>query len=165
MMLPNKAIRTAIRKVTMMRKQKSYGVRIASIVMAYYVIIRSRDICQFSRGISVLTEKGEPMYKSPIEILTDEVNLFVNNEVFTACQRVGVNVDKDELIRALQYDRNQYEKGYADGHRDALDSLVRCKDCKRWKYDTRRLAGLCERHINYTAPYEFCSCGERRDVE
>ena len=31
-----------------------------------------------------------------------------------AVQSYGINVDKDELIRALQYDREQYYKGYAD---------------------------------------------------
>ena len=30
--------------------------------------------------------------------------------------RQYVDVDKDELIRALQYDRNQYEKGFEDGY-------------------------------------------------
>ena len=27
-----------------------------------------------------------------------------------------ITVDKDELIKALQYDRNQYEKGYVNGY-------------------------------------------------
>jgi hypothetical protein len=38
---------------------------------------------------------------------------------------------------------------------------VPCKDCKRWKYDEKKMAGLCKRHINYTAQWDFCSCGER----
>ena len=58
-----------------------------------------------------------------------------------------------------------YKNGYKKGYDDAKAEIVRCKDCKRWKYDTRRMAGLCERHINYTAPYEFCSYGERREGE
>lgn len=35
-------------------------------------------------------------------------------------QQMHVDINKDELIRALQYDRNQYEKGYHDGVHDAL---------------------------------------------
>lgn len=31
----------------------------------------------------------------------------------------GIEVDKEELIKALQYDRNQYKKGFAD----ALDKI------------------------------------------
>ena len=45
---------------------------------------------------------------------------------------------------------------------DAVE-VVRCKDCKRWEYDAKRMAGLCKRHINYTAQYDFCSYGERRE--
>ena len=45
---------------------------------------------------------------------------------------------------------------------DAVE-VVRCKGCKRWKYDARRMAGLCKRHINYTAEWDFCSYGERKD--
>lgn len=31
----------------------------------------------------------------------------------------GINADKDELLKALEYDRGQYEKGYADGKADS----------------------------------------------
>jgi len=57
-------------------------------------------------------------YKSPIEIATDLSNAFmleIENEVVKAVYNVGVKVDKDELIRALTYDRKQYEAGFADG--------------------------------------------------
>lgn len=30
-------------------------------------------------------------------------------------QTIGYDIDKTELVRALRYDRQQYEKGYADG--------------------------------------------------
>jgi hypothetical protein len=56
------------------------------------------------------------MYKSPIEMLTQGFNLQVENGVYKAVESYGINVDKDELIKALQYDRNQYNKGYADGY-------------------------------------------------
>lgn len=32
---------------------------------------------------------------------------------------IGFNIDKEELIKALAYDRNQYEKGYQDGKAEA----------------------------------------------
>lgn len=54
-------------------------------------------------------------YKSPIEIFHSEMEMQMEGEVLKACQRVGVQVDKEELIKALQYDRGQYEKGYQDG--------------------------------------------------
>ena len=57
-------------------------------------------------------------YKSPIEIATDLSNAFmleIENEVVKAVYHVGVKVDKDELLKALVYDREQYKAGYLDG--------------------------------------------------
>ena len=34
-------------------------------------------------------------------------------------QTIGYNIDKSELIKALNYDREQYEKGYQDGKMNA----------------------------------------------
>lgn len=72
------------------------------------------------------------MYKSPIEVT--HINDFVNealkkqrgaaeNDIYTAIFNVGVNVDKDELIKALQYDRGQYQKGYDDGIKEFAKML------------------------------------------
>ena len=60
------------------------------------------------------------MYKSPIEVITRQMRTEFEDNVVKAIQDYGVSVDKEELIKALQYDRNQYEKGYADGlnHRE-----------------------------------------------
>lgn len=55
------------------------------------------------------------MYKSPIEVLTKQMQFKIENDVFKAVQQYGITVDKNELIKALQYDRGQYEKGVADG--------------------------------------------------
>lgn len=63
------------------------------------------------------------MYKCPIELelITTRIQAETENEIFKAVQKVGVNVDKDELVRVLQYDREQYNKGYEDGYNDAID--------------------------------------------
>ena len=45
------------------------------------------------------------------------------NMVMKAVRKVGVNVDEEELIKALQYDRNQYTKGYEDGKNEVLDKI------------------------------------------
>lgn len=60
------------------------------------------------------------MYKSPIqanyaEPIYEQIRDAFDNEVFKAVQAVNIEVDKDELIKALKYDRGQYEKGYWDG--------------------------------------------------
>ena len=65
-------------------------------------------------------------YESPINIIYGEINNKLENEVLTAIHNLGIDVDKEELVRALRYDREQYQKGYDD--RDK--AIVRCKDCK-----------------------------------
>jgi hypothetical protein len=84
-------------------------------------------------------------YKSPIEIITTGVHLLVEENVYKTVTKLGINVDKDELLRALQYDREQYQKGYDDGCKEAIKEFAeRLKDylrkqpkwsCRREKYD------------------------------
>lgn len=66
------------------------------------------------------------MYQGPIQLIYSEAQQQIEESVLTEVQKVGVVVDKNELLKALAYDRGQYEKGRAD----ALASIVRCKDCK-----------------------------------
>ena len=65
------------------------------------------------------------MYESPIEmIMTDMQTQIVKqqeNDIYQAVQKYGIVVDKEELFKALQYDREQYTKGY----KDALDEIKR----------------------------------------
>ena len=56
------------------------------------------------------------MYTSPIKLVTNQIIMELDNDVVNAVQKVGIEVDKQELIRALKYDRDQYDKGYADGY-------------------------------------------------
>ena len=59
------------------------------------------------------------MYESPIELVYHETfpKLIKQQEdlIMRGCLDVGVYVDKEELIKALKYDREQYQKGYEDG--------------------------------------------------
>lgn len=64
--------------------------------------------------------KVSPMYISPITIMQGEMNVRVENEIIKAVQNIGIDVDKEELIKALAYDRKQYEKGYEDGKAEAM---------------------------------------------
>ena len=56
------------------------------------------------------------MYESPVGLLVSNMERQIRDEqercILEAVQRVGVTVDKEELIKALQYDRRQYESGY-----------------------------------------------------
>ena len=54
-------------------------------------------------------------YESPIKQFETEMKMEYENGVIRAVQNVGFHVDKEELAKALVYDRGQYEKGYEDG--------------------------------------------------
>lgn len=64
-------------------------------------------------------------YKSPIDICITQMRIdrekAIEDQVFRATQSINVDVNKEELIKALRYDRNQYEKGYKDGYDDGYD--------------------------------------------
>ena len=108
------------------------------------------------------------MYNSPIELIVDEITHQIvkqkDENIYQAVLSYIPNVDKEELLRALQYDRNQYEKGYMDGKADAMAELVRCKDCKYWDED-RRCNGIKNGLVmEYTWDDDFCSYGERKEL-
>ena len=109
------------------------------------------------------------MYKSPIELLTTDIKYQIekqqDKEIYRAVLQYIPNVDKKELIKALRYDREQYEKGYADGKRDAEDSIVRCKDCKHCIRISRVFGDVrCGKlYTDYIKEDDFCSYGERED--
>ena len=96
------------------------------------------------------------MYQSPIEIIHDNMRMEIEGEVYKAVQRVGVNVDKEELTKALQYDRGQYKRGYEDGYAKAIEEFAEkiCDVCceesmtvileNRVKADVLTLDGLTE---------------------
>ena len=64
-------------------------------------------------------EKNREGYNSPITIAVREYvsafNEAVESEIIRAVNKVAVYVDKEELAKALNYDRNQYNKGYDIG--------------------------------------------------
>lgn len=104
------------------------------------------------------------MYQSPISIYETAMQTIMEqreNAIFAKVQDAfDVQVDKAELIRALQYDRDQYKKGYADGRADTMAELVRCKDCKHWHGET----GWCNVHSHFVDRLgDFCYPEESGD--
>lgn len=67
-------------------------------------------------------------YKSPIEIFINDVNYSMEQTVLAAVSNVGINVDKDELVKALEYDRQQYEEGY----RNAMKQMPKWIPVTEW---------------------------------
>ena len=63
------------------------------------------------------------MYESPIKIITEQIKTNYEDEIFRAIQNVGINIDKEELLKALEYDRGQYEEGFKEGEKYVLRHL------------------------------------------
>ena len=62
-------------------------------------------------------------------------------------------------------EREKYDKGYADGKRDAMDRLVRCEDCN-YSYvcgdGTTLRCDVLFPSLSWVNSDDFCSQGERR---
>lgn len=107
------------------------------------------------------------MYESPITKIYGDIQSQIikqdeENMMFAVNQTVGYDVDKQELIKALNYDRNQYHIGFEDarkmyerpkgewlliGHDDTCN-FYRCSFCGY------------EEHDNFTKHNNFCpDCG------
>lgn len=97
-------------------------------------------------------------YQSPIDVIMGQMNISYENGICKAVQNAGVNVDKNELLKALQYDRGQYQKGYAD--RDS--EIIRCKDCDNKECWGRTGSVVCGIDGTPHRPDWFCADGERK---
>ena len=54
------------------------------------------------------------MYESPIKIIQDKIQTEYENGILRAVQKFDIHCNKEELTKALAYDRDQYRKGYED---------------------------------------------------
>lgn len=63
-------------------------------------------------------------YESPIKMYIDKVtnNILQEEEdyIISEIHKLGIVIDKEELMRALQYDRAQYELGFRDGSKNSI---------------------------------------------
>lgn len=120
------------------------------------------------------------MYDSPIELFMAEIQSKFENGIVESLQRFDIDVDRDELFRAMKYDRDQYHKGFSDGRASGYaerdEEIVRCFDCKHYAPDIE----FCEIHSHFItrngefcypsessewktfSPDDYCSQGERK---
>jgi len=85
------------------------------------------------------------MYESPIEVMFRDIENRIREQEENAItaevsRQMGVNVDKDELMKALAYDRDQYNRGYEDAKR---------------AYE--RPKGKWIEHFDFMLPWDECS--------
>lgn len=104
-------------------------------------------------------------YQSPIEAIYNDIEHNFEDAVFKAIQKVGIKVDRNELIKALEYDRAQYDKGYSDGRFDRDREIVRCKDCKHHEDEDLKTV-YCPNIVGGWVDYDFyCRDGKEKSNE
>ena len=108
-------------------------------------------------------------YTSPIQITVSEMVTKMEDALMVEITRkVGCDIDRDELIKALQYDRAQYDKGFADGKR-AAEKHGYWSECYT---DSHHYSGICSvcgggaiRKVK-AEPLKYCPCcGARMDLK
>ena len=117
------------------------------------------------------------MHESPIKIIESTIDSFSkaiikkkDDAIFAEIQSsFGVELDRSELLRALQYDRDQYDKGYSDGRSDAVahGAWHRYHD----HFTNRQIGWICSNcsSVSYdlsNGDTPFCPhCGAMMDLE
>ena len=107
-------------------------------------------------------------YESPIEMFYSDTIQNIANQIREetddriVCEvkmQCGVNIDKDELLKALKYDRGQYEKGYQDAMTDA-------REIAEWIEDSGNIACSHCHTIWLYRRTDFCpNCGAKMRKE
>lgn len=64
------------------------------------------------------------MYEAPITEITKGIHAEIDNGIFKAVIESGIHIDKEKLIKALKFDREQYDEGYKDGRKDAIKEFA-----------------------------------------
>ena len=81
------------------------------------------------------------MYESPISVkqtiaqITKDLVQKEEEFIYGIVIRQSVSVDKGELVRALKYDRDQYNKGYRDGEWDLFQLITSVWHGKQYYFE------------------------------
>ena len=99
-------------------------------------------------------------YKSPIEIYVQQLRIererTFESEILKALQGYEITVNKDELIKALKYDRDQYQRGYDEGYDEGFDKGY---DADKWISVKDGLPQSDGRYLAYGSAFGRCMMG------
>lgn len=104
-------------------------------------------------------------YKSPIEVITGEPILQIENDIVKAVLKCGINVNETELRKALMYDRKQYTQGFEDGRKYEQEERGHGHWTRPYKNKAYRKCSVCGQiHCNIPWNAEYCPfCGAKMD--
>jgi hypothetical protein len=104
-------------------------------------------------------------YDSPFALNINDIMAQMTQNIVEQCwqavQRVGIYVDKEKLLAALNQDymryHEAYRNGYDAGYKTRDEEIIRCKDCKHYKTIYCTCDGCC------ISDDWYCADGERND--
>ena len=96
------------------------------------------------------------MMEPIIQVVERGLSAQLEEGVLKACRVVGVVVDKERLVQALDDARDFYHEGF----RDAIRTIVRCADCGHYDPEGQ----VCGFWGGHRHPYHFCGEGVRLEV-
>ena len=71
--------------------------------------------------LTEVTKRVSDLFETEAQKLAEATKQHTEDYItFKIEQILDCEVDKEELIKAMQYDRNQYDKGYQDGYLDGV---------------------------------------------
>ena len=77
----------------------------------------------------------ENMYEAPISVQMGQIHTMINEgytgAVMKAIAQIGIQIDQDGLIAALQNDRKRYEEAYRKGWQDCEKKYLDSPDKKK----------------------------------
>lgn len=104
-------------------------------------------------------------YIPPIQAYYATREKELKGAVIRAVESVDIHVDPEELLKALQYDRGQYQKGYDAGFSAGFCETLHVARCMECRYYNAASPRRCKLPSGLTAPsgMDFCSYGEKRE--
>ena len=96
-------------------------------------------------------------YTPPASLNLNDFQDAIGDAVVQAIIKIGIRVNREELLKALKYDRGQYKAGYEAGFADAFVEtlhIVRCRDCTAFEQKGKYPAGMPE--YSEGMPYGYC---------
>ena len=112
-------------------------------------------------------------YESPVTLqirkIAEQIEEQRENQITaTISEQMGVNIDKNELKRALAYDRDQYRRGYEDGWRARSENMPQwIPASEKLPEDMQRVLIWFEyyRHGDFNCMYQTYGLGYVCDAE